>query len=114
MSKTANIDRIEAHVKAHTSGRSATLSFFAILEDEDLIELAKLPNTVVIMPRETSHLVTTEVEWENVSTLRGFCSFELERSERGQDIPKYLPAEVRYHLLVASTAVFEYLADMTS
>lgn len=114
MSVSATIDVLEARVKVHADERSATIDYFAVEAHPAADRLQGFSGVRVTHPRKKAHLVKLEVAWDESCNLRGMLIFDLARERKGADIPSFLPLGLRYHLLMTSAGVFEYLADMTS
>ena len=114
MTTSASINKLMTRLMFDEKGTGAEISYF--LERNPTEQEVQQPAQGIFLyiPKRHVHLVTCRVSWQDPVAMRGWCSFELMRDQNGDDIPQYLPLEVRYHLLMTSAGVFEYLAELTT
>lgn len=114
MATSASTEKLMTRIMFDEVGTGAEIAYYLETEPTEHKTYQPSQGICIYIPKKYVHLVTCFVSWKKPTKMRGWCSFELVRDKGGQDIPKYLPEEVRYHLLMTSAGVFEYLADMTS
>lgn len=111
---TTSTPNLETRIRVDETGYSLTIAYFAVEHDARFERLNKMEFVhVAEPPAQREHLATLKVALTRPTELIGVVRFELEREYEGQDIPMYLPNDIRYHVLITSSAIFDLLAEQS-
>ena len=81
----------------------ASIEVFMLRDDE------KLGDKCQDFPQVLGRLIAGSTVWFSEEDTPARNTFRLNRDAGGHDIPTWLPLEIKYHVLMAAQASFEYM-----
>lgn len=111
---TTSTPNLETRIRVDETGYTLTIAYFAVAHDPRFEHLENMEFVTVADPlAQREHLATLKIALVRPTELIGMVRFELERESEGRDIPMYLPNDIRYHVLMTSSAIFDLLAEQS-